>query len=480
MENLQGGTLALEHRYTIESSRRQVGFISRYEATQAPFEVPVWVDVFDILSDVRDPDLIIERLEESAQRTANLSGEGILSLLDYGELDPETPFIVSDRVVGPTLEERLDDNPLTLDTAVPLVRRLARILTRAHDQDIMHGRLAPRWISLPEGRLDDAAIGHFEIGPTLGELRRMDDVVLTPEMVDAFPPEAFERPTQPPDLEDEEFDATREFTVAADTYALGLVAYISMVGHHPFFDEASTDASDGIARIQHEPPRPPAEFGVSEEASDCMLKALADDPEERYETPMAFADALERTAGVGSGADGSVAAPESKFDEAESTVPPDASAEAAGRSEDYHEQAPGPASTAMTLAVALLMLTNLVWFLFWYLGSPPGGTVNLRLDSNPSKATVQRTDETGETLGRTPLSIQRSAEAPSSVDLYVSKTGFESEVITIGANDKTHDIAVRLTPESTTSANSETDSGGSPSKQDRPSDAGNPPDSEFQ
>jgi serine/threonine-protein kinase len=444
MENLQGGTLALEHRYTIDSAHTRVGFISRYQATQSPFDVPVWVDVFDALGDIPEPEPVIDRLESTARRTASLSGDGILQVCDYGELDRNVPFVVSERVLGQSLASRIDDEPLDQIETARLIRRLADILSRAHNQGVCHGRLAPRWIYLADGDLESACIGHFEIGPTLGELRRMENVVLTPAMVDAFPPEAFDRPTRPPDIDEDAFDPTRVFTEAGDAYALGLVAYSCLIGHHPFFDPSSTDASEGIARIQHEQPQPPESFGVDPEVSDCVLRALAPDPDDRWPSPTDFAEALCRQTGVGSPAAGEGAdRPMSASDRHADASAPENAAEDETMSPGQ-STAPGPASRAMTIAVAALLLTNVCWFLYWYLDGSPAGGGNIQLDSRPSGAAVHRSDPSGETIGRTPISIQASTRTPRPLKLFIDKPGFAPTTVTVSETDQARNLAVHL------------------------------------
>ncbi len=82
-------------------------------------------------------------------------------------------LIVMDFVDGPSLAERMHQQPLSVDEVERLARRLVRGLAAAHAVGVHHRDLSPDNILLPGGRLEDAVIIDFGIarreggGPTM-------------------------------------------------------------------------------------------------------------------------------------------------------------------------------------------------------------------------------------------------------------------------------------------------------------------------
>lgn len=77
-------------------------------------------------------------------------------------------LIVMDFVDGPSLAERMRQQPLALDEVARLARRLARGLAAAHAVGVHHRDLSPDNVLLPGGRLDDAVIIDFGIAKREG------------------------------------------------------------------------------------------------------------------------------------------------------------------------------------------------------------------------------------------------------------------------------------------------------------------------
>ncbi|MFB6372889.1 MAG: hypothetical protein ABEN55_07190, partial [Bradymonadaceae bacterium] len=176
MENLQGGTLSLEHRYQVDAREDRIGFVTRYRGRQLPFERPVWIGVYDRLPDAGADTRVFDRIKQSAHRAHRVDGPGVLRILDYGEIDKGVPFVISERVPSSTLTDYLADHgPLPPADFVPLVASVAEPLEQIHAVDLAHGNLTGDWIHLADGDPSDPHVSYFHVGLTLDELRRMDD-----------------------------------------------------------------------------------------------------------------------------------------------------------------------------------------------------------------------------------------------------------------------------------------------------------------
>ena len=464
VDSLQGGTFSLEHRYRVESREDRVGFVVRYRGEQLPFERPVRIGVYDRLTDAGAESAVFDRLKESAHRAHHIDVDGALRLLDYGELDKGIPFVVSERSPGRTLEEQIaDDGPLPPGDVVELVDRLASILDAVHERGLAHGTLSTRWI-FTDGNPAEARLGHFLVGLTLDELRRMDGAVLTPELVRAYPPETFERDTIPPGEVDEDHDPTDEFTPHGDLFALGVCAYEALVGFHPFFDddEEPTDASDGIVRLQKDDARPLSDFGIEEEISEVVSRAMARAPRDRWDSAGAFADALRRAHGgladaaPPGGAESDDAGPPASTSSGEFSDL-DAPSEVSEPTDRPSLEPGGPSSVLMTLIVAVLLASNVGWF-FYYMdrrGEPadaapssapapsPTDEATVQLRSNPSGATVFSKDRE-KPLGKTPLSLPPKLQQSTPLELQVKKAGFRDYGLTLERRPDGRTLTVEL------------------------------------
>ena len=358
MEDLQGGTLALEHRYQIDARLESAGLITLYTATQDPFLLPVRVAVYDGLPEAGGSPALIERIKTSAALASSLDLPGILHTADYGEIDTGLPFVIEESLPGTSLQALLSrKGVLSPEDVATLIDRLATLLQKAHDRSLFHGNLQPRWIILPEGKnqLSNARLGHFGLGFSLAELRAMPQAVLTTDLVEAFPPEAFDTNTD---------SETPHLSSDADQWALAALAYRLLVGVHPFFDDP-VDASEGILRITSEEAPPLTDMGISTPISDAIARALRKNPARRWPSIQTFARELHQAVHGPSTSVDDLSSPSPSID----TDPPpsDPHPPRTDSSSELSTPAtigPRPSGYLLTFALLALILSNLAWFFF--------------------------------------------------------------------------------------------------------------------
>jgi serine/threonine protein kinase len=101
--------------------------------------------------------LLLEEVSEDPERLARFAREArVLASLNHAhiatlhgfESDGNTSFLVMELVEGPTLGERIELGPMTLDEARPLVLQIADGLAAAHDLGVVHRDLKPANIKL--------------------------------------------------------------------------------------------------------------------------------------------------------------------------------------------------------------------------------------------------------------------------------------------------------------------------------------------
>lgn len=359
MENLQGGTLALEHRYHIESRQESAGLITIYGATQDPFQLPVRVIVYDGLPEAGAATPLLERIKASAREASELDLYGVLQASDFGEIDEGLPFVIEEVIAGRSLSSILSERGvLSLSETLEVIEGLAKILEEAHKRKRYHGNLQPRWIWIPEGKagFSDPRIGYFGMGFGMAELLSMSQAVLTTDLVEAFAPECFgaaEGNKDRPNL-----------SADADQWALASLAYRLLVGVHPFFDDP-VDASEGILRIKSEEAPSLRAMGISEEVAEVIARGLRKNPAQRWQGVGLFArrlrEAISGKEEIVGDEKGSAAAPARKKGPGE-----EQEAQAAPSQDRIEYRGPRPSGYLLTIALMALVLTNLGWYFFHF------------------------------------------------------------------------------------------------------------------
>ncbi len=478
MENLQGGTLALDHYYHIDERLGSVGLATVYSATQDPFEHTVRVVVYDGLADAGADPGIADRIKASAHAASRLDAEGLLPAIDFGEIEQGVPFVIEQSLDGPSLTDRLEARDIFPPADVAdLVDRLASLLGSAHKRDLFHGHLKPDWIRFPadDAPLSDAHLSHFGLGPSMRELVAMSQVVLTTELVDTFPPESFDvaardEPEIGTDLDDE----LPHLTAASDQWALAALAYRLLVGVHPFFEDP-VDASDGILRIKTEDPPSLAEMGIDPSIADSVDRALSPDPGDRWPSIDAFSHAFRRAidgpadhhptgdietpdSDGTSDLDGGLSATSDSSKPAAETGLPDSSRG------DTDSSRPQPSGYLLTAALAALVLTNLGWFFVVVADdeptdeqpaatadAEPGSELlptGLQIQTEPDGASLSIIDgETERQLDSTPYIVTDDLLDTPRLELLLEHPDYHDQQLVIEETDTGQDISLELVAE---------------------------------
>src|SRR5262249_25973991 len=87
-------------------------------------------------------ELIGDGFRQEARAIAKLSHPGIVQLFDI-DLAAQPPYLVMERVAGPSLDARLEAGTLSADELLPLGIQIARALAAAHDAGIVHRDVKP-------------------------------------------------------------------------------------------------------------------------------------------------------------------------------------------------------------------------------------------------------------------------------------------------------------------------------------------------
>ncbi len=195
------------------------------------------------------------------------------------ELDGLEPYFTMEYVDGPGLDQRLlADGPLPVAEAARVMEQVARAVQHAHEHGVIHRDLKPGNVVV--GSDGTAKVTDF------GLAKRIDaaDGLTVPDAVLGTP--GFMAPEQ-------SGGSAGAVGPAADVYGLGSTLYALLTGRPPF---VGSDPVDVAVRVRTQPPTPPRDLRpeIPPELEAIVLKCLAKDPADRYESAAAVADDLVR------------------------------------------------------------------------------------------------------------------------------------------------------------------------------------------
>ena len=220
------------------------------------------------------------RLEREARAAAALYHPNVCLVTDFGWIDPATPYLVMERLVGRSLGERLhDEGPLPLHDTLEIAAQVLSVLQVAHAKGYVHRDIKPDNLFLVDvvGRppllkvLDfgvassDCDDGLTELGTLVGTPSYM-----SPEQAAAFP----------------------DIDGRADLYACGVVLYECLSGAKPFTGATKVELLDRIIRGGPTPIialRP----DLPDHIARAIDKAMRVEPEARFKSSLEMIDVLE-------------------------------------------------------------------------------------------------------------------------------------------------------------------------------------------
>ena len=229
-----------------------------------------------------------ERFLREIRVTASLQHPHILGLFDSGSVPPaagEGPclYYVMPLVDGGTLREQLErTGPPGVKESVRLVREVAEALEHAHRRGIIHRDIKPENILLGDGHALVADFGIARTGES-PEGSRLTDVGL------AMGTPAYMSPEQA--LGSAALDAR------SDQYSLACLCYELLTGEVPW-QAASYQVMLARRLTQGPPTTHPGGMSFPDNIAAALQRALASDPDDRFPSTAAFAQALDAPAPV--------------------------------------------------------------------------------------------------------------------------------------------------------------------------------------
>jgi len=272
MNDLIGKNLG---RYHIIEPLGQGGMASVYKAFDTTLERHVAIKI--IRSDIETDNQgeFLKRFQREAKSLAQLDHPYILKVLDYGDQEG-LPYLVMPFLEGGTLKEKMG-KPMPYGECAVLLAPIARALEYAHKRNIIHRDVKPANILISQSGapiLSDFGIAKILVQSGSTQLTGAGVGIGTPDY-----------------MAPEQWTGTAD--ARTDIYSLGVVLYQMVTGRLPF--SADTPAAVLIKHLRDPLPRPKTfVHDIPDVVEQILFKALAKEPENRFQTMGEFASTLER------------------------------------------------------------------------------------------------------------------------------------------------------------------------------------------
>src|SRR5690554_2524213 len=268
--------------YTIVKKLGEGGMGAVYLARQNIIDQTVALKVLH--PNAAESDEIVQRFYREAKVISMLSHPNIVRVFIFGRSEDNLLYLVMEFVKGVELRDRLDEVG-TLDelSAIKIMKQACSALAEAHDLGIIHRDLKPDNILLTEfrGEQNFVKILDFGIaklndpgGAPQQQLTQAGIVYGTPQYVS--PEQAQAKPLDR----------------RTDIYSLGCILFELITGRTPFQDKTPIGI---LTKHVFEPAPRPSEVAsgpVAPTMEALILKALAKDPNDRFDDAMEMFQAL--------------------------------------------------------------------------------------------------------------------------------------------------------------------------------------------
>jgi len=221
-------------------------------------------------------DQFIERFRREAKNAAALNHPNIVSIYDRGEAE-DTYYIAMEFLDGRTLKELIvGRGAAPINVAIEYARQILSALRFAHRHGIVHRDIKPHNVLVDgEGRVKVTDFGIARAGTS--QMTETGSIVGTAQYL------------SPEQAKGGEIDPR------SDLYSLGVVLYELLTGKPPFDGETPVEIA-----MKHlsTTPKPPSALrpDVPPELDMVVMRALAKNPDERYQSADEMEGDLERVA----------------------------------------------------------------------------------------------------------------------------------------------------------------------------------------
>ena len=265
--------ITIDGRYRLESRLGSGGMADVWRARDTELGRDVALKLLHE-NFARDTEFV-ERFRREASSAAGLQHQNVVSVFDRGSYE-DSYYISMELVEGSSLRELIDQG-LEIEEAVEVTRQMLAAAAFAHEHGIVHRDLKPMNVLIDrDGRIRVTDFGIARAGGS--EITRTGSVMGTAQYLS---------PEQAQGM---------EVTPTTDIYSIGIILFEMLCGRVPF--DGDNAVAIAMKQVGEEPPVPSSiNPKVSPALDAIVLKALAKDPAQRFQSAAEMAAALEAAEG---------------------------------------------------------------------------------------------------------------------------------------------------------------------------------------
>ncbi|GAA1617035.1 serine/threonine-protein kinase [Actinoplanes couchii] len=210
------------------------------------------------------------RFEQEAQVLRRADSERLVRVHDFGELPDGRPYQVMTYAAGGTLQDRLDQGPMPVRTALRTAGDIAHAVSVLHDSGVLHRDLKPSNVLFDTVRgTERVLVADLGLAKEIAHASGFTVVAGTPGY-----------------MAPEQHLPGGGLDVRADVHAIGAMTYQMLTGQPPQSGRAAGAAPSKLRS------------GISREVDRVVMRALDADRDRRWPSTAAFATALEASTSV--------------------------------------------------------------------------------------------------------------------------------------------------------------------------------------
>lgn len=172
------------------------------------------------------------RFQKEAKAAGNLDHKNIMKVIDFGITSDETPYMVLEYIEGKTLKDLiLEEGPLPITTAVPIILQIVAALDCAHGQGVVHRDLKSHNVMVSFDSDNQPHVKLYDFG--IAQIGSESMALTAPQAVLGTP--AYMSPEQA---------QGGKVDHRTDIYSLGCLAFEMLTGELPFKGESSLELLD--------------------------------------------------------------------------------------------------------------------------------------------------------------------------------------------------------------------------------------------
>jgi len=274
----------LSGRYQLELQLGEGGMGSIWRAEHLVLAAPVAVKLVD--PEIAEDEETLARFMREAQAAAALRSPHVVQIIDYG-MDDKVPFMVMELLEGENLAQRIKRlGRLSPAETARMITHVSRAVGRAHEAGIVHRDLKPENVFIVRNEDDEIAkVLDFGVAKVQAEALAATAKTRTGSLLGT-----------PYYMSPEQAQGNKAVDFRSDLWSIGVIAFECLTGQRPFFSEALGDLVLQIC--VRDLPVPSKLAPVPAGFDAWFARAIARDPERRFQSARELAEALRDSVGL--------------------------------------------------------------------------------------------------------------------------------------------------------------------------------------